>query len=235
MNEPSTDVTENGAALRLAALAKLVSTGYDEVRQAFPAHEPLGYTLFLGKHYAQPAPAVLMLGLNPGLSDKNSNAEPQSENWLLEGKRPKFSYWRNARYFFNNCDGALRSAMEMATFSFCCPYRTRSWKLPVAHRRALMTAARRTLQQVMEDCAPRFVLLAGSRTEEVFGHVLGADLVSGAVSDGPYTSGKYRSRAIHATWQGRPLTVCQGPHFSRANEKPKLRECAAWLSGILAQ
>jgi hypothetical protein len=220
---------------RMNTLGNVVRRGYDELLLSFPTHERLGYTVFLGRQYAQPEPGVLMLGLNPGISSSTAlDAELQSENWLLEGAPSKLRYWTHARYFFRS-NTSLLSAMQAATFSFCCPYRTRGWDLPVAHRRTLMASARPVLQRILDDCSPRFVILAGIETEQVFQQTLGAEVVRETVRDGPYTRGKYRSRATRATWRGRPLTICQVPHFSRANEKLILEKCAAWLSGILEQ
>lgn len=54
-----------------------------------------------------------------------------------------------------------------------------------------------------------------------------------AVSRGPYSRGTYRWRATGCAWRGQQVTLAQIPHLSRANSKPKLDECAEWLTGLL--
>lgn len=237
MTEPASAPRHNcdDSASRLDRLSSLVGIGHAELRRDVPDKEDLYYCLFLGQHYAAPEPGIRMLGLNPGLSDHHKpNTELQSTNWLLEKGPTRHSYWRNARKFFETTP-ALRSQMEWATYSFCCPFRTRSWKLPVAHRRALMAASRPILQQMLNDCAPRFVILAGVETEQVFQQTAGVDLSRQGVRPGPFREGTYRSSATDATWRGRPLVICQVPHFSRANNRTKLEKCGQWLSEVLAQ
>ena len=127
--------------------------------------------------------------------------------------------------------------MPQATFSFCCPYRTRKWhKLPIVYRRVLMQLSRPVLQQMLDDCAPRCVIVAGVGTVGVFKATAGVPLESGPiVAAGPYAKGTYQWRAAHVSWRGRVLLLVQVPHFSRANDHKKLDACGAWLSDLVAQ
>jgi hypothetical protein len=218
---------------RIDRLRSLTEAGYAALQRCYPKHEPLGCTLFAGRCFARPEPGILMLGLNPGLSDRdNCYMDLPDENWLLEGKPPKhLPYWRHARMAF----GHARSEMDTATFSFCCPYRTRGWNLPVAHRRMLMQAAKPVLQQLMLDCAPRTVIVAGVETEAVFQATLGEVVLGTAISTSAQRSGRYQWRATEARWRAHSFVLLQIPHFSRANKTDRLNECGRWLAERLRQ
>ena len=176
-----------------------------------------------------------MLGLNPGVGgSRNRGAKLQDANWLIDGMPGvRFPYWRNAKRLFNQHD--MASVLGNATFSFCCPYRTATWvNLPPATRSALMTAARPALQQMVSDCAPRLIIVAGIAGENVFRETMGDEFaVDSVVSAGPYAQGTYRWRATRCTWRAQSFTVAQIPHLSRANSKLKLAECAQWLAGMV--
>ena len=136
-----------------------------------------GLALFLGNHYADTQARILMLGLNPGLLREESggaffasyshNYDLADSNILLgdpsdeNGRRVR--YWRNAR----RCFGAtanLRATMALATFAFCCPFRTASWSDLTARQRSLLEAhSRPVLRLILNDCQPRLVIVAGGQ------------------------------------------------------------------------
>lgn len=204
--------------------------------KAIVGEKELGYCLFAGQSYAVSPPSVMMLGLNPGMSESDKpNSALQSINWLLNGVvTRRLPYWRNAQRLFKQ--RGLEGIIEKATFSFCCPYRTATWvNLPIKTREALVAASRPVLQQMMNDCAPRVVIVAGIAGEAVFRETMGAPFIAHErLSDGPYT-GTYRWRATDCSWGERHFTLAQIPHLSRANSKVKLAECGSWLSALLTR
>ena len=197
-----------------------------------------GGTLLLGKHYANEKRGILMLGLNPG-----ANKGPQklyvgtySSNLLLPGgPNERFSYWRNARTLFA-ATAPLLSAMESATFSFCCPFRTSTWSnLPRQKRDALIRYSRPILTQVLQDCAPRLVIVAGVAGLDALRTIAAPRLtISGVISDGGDRSATYQWRAYSATFDDSEVVVAQVPHLSRANSHARLESCGKWLADLIA-
>ncbi len=213
---------------QLREVSDLARQGYDEVRRRCPDLPALGGCLLLGRHYAHPASRVLFLGLNPGGADTKMDVGVQVHNYLLEGPRDAI-YWTNARKFFS-CSRTLTSLFSTATFSFCCPYRTPDWiNLADHQRRVLIGRSRPVLRQIIADCRPALIVVAGRTSldileEEILRPEWYLTKVLSATG-----SGIYQWAAHRGSYQDRDLLIAQVPHFSRANSMPPLQECAMWL------
>jgi hypothetical protein len=221
---------------QLTALQAHAKAGFEQLCAEFPEQEKLGGLVFLGRHYAERPPGILMLGINPGASEyKRLSADLQKHNWLLEGDAGhRVRYWTNARFLFGT-DPELRHAMEHATFSFCCPYRTlKSNGLPTALIRALIRNSKPVLKQMLTDCAPRIVIVAGVEGMRLFGYTADIEVDQLPVlSSGGDTSGTYQWRAVQAEFDGAPFVLVQIPHLSRAGSRRRLDECRTWLTDVI--
>lgn len=213
----------------------LVSEGFESLCAEFPDQRQLAGTLFLGKYYAKKPGGILMLGLNPGASPwPKIDVKLHPHNFLLEGEPElKVRYWTNARKLFNGTT-ELRAAMDSATFSFCCPYRTARWNgLPKTRIQALIRNSKPVLAQMMTDCRPSLVILAGVEGAKLFSYTTSPRLEWGAeIGRGGDAKGTYQWRAVSASFDGASFVVAQIPHLSRAGAPAKLKSCAEWLTSI---
>lgn len=222
---------------RLRVIGELTKQGASELRHRCPELPDLGGCVFLGKHYARLDSRVLFLGINPGASpNRFIDTDLNAHNVLLEGPNPaRHAYWTNARKFFN-ADRIVRELFATATFAFCCPYRTTTWSgLSEGQRETLMALSRPVLRQIVEDCQPALIAVAGVAGRDALLRTLGADLSLGSGASGNQTSGTYQWTVHDGSCRGHALTMVQLPHFSRANSGPRLAECATWLREVLQQ
>ena len=67
----------------------------------------------------------------------------------------------------------------------------------------------------------------------VFEETLGRALQVERTTSRGGTGGIYQWAACATIHEGRPVTVAQVPHFSRANSRPRLEECGRWLGGVV--
>jgi hypothetical protein len=220
---------------RLEELQELTREGYRTLQRRFPSQFTLGGCLFLGKQFAHPASRTVMLGINPGVGQWTGlDVGLQAHDYLLEGPdSARHRYLTGARICFK-VSPQVREALRLATFSFCCPYRTASWSdLAPDLRSALLDASRPVLWRLMGDCQPALVIVAGVDGFRAFEQTLGRTLqVQRALSRGG-SGGAYQWEARAATCDGCQVTVAQVPHFSRANSRPRLEECGRWLGEIV--
>lgn len=216
---------------RLEELQALTREGYQTLQRRFPGQFTLGGCLLLGKHYAHPASRMVMLGINPGVADSiHLDLGLQAHNYLLEGPdNVRIQDSTNSRKLFN-ASPSLIAAARLATFSLCCPYRTASWSnLAPDLRTALLDASRPVLRRIIRDCQPSIVVVAGVDGFNALQETLGRTLEVGRTLSRGGTGGAYQWAAYAANCDGRPATVAQVPHFSRANSRPRLEECGRWL------
>lgn len=221
---------------RLATIRRLVTAEHEALTREHPALSDEGGTLLLGRHYAYEKRGIVMLGINPGANvhDRSLYVGTYDSNCLLPGSPDEgFSYWRNAQILFGSTP-ELRSAMETATFAFCCPFRTKMWSgLPRVEREALIAHSRPIIGQLLEDCDPQLVIVAGVAGLDALRNIAAPRLRIGELrDDGGAPTGTYQWRAYHATRDGADTTVAQVPHFSRANARQKLTACGHWLSDL---
>ena len=223
--------------LALEAVATLTRTQYALVRRQCADLPDLGGCLLLGRHYADPRSRIVFLGINPGGVATDLDVDLQPHNWLLEGPNEiGHAYWRNSRRFFSSTV-TLKTAFRYATFAFCCPFRTKTWSgLPPAHRAVLEQASRPILMQILNDCRPYFIVVAGVAGERALAGILGDALtITGSRLEGGDADGTYQWSYTDATISNQPTRIVQVPHFSRANSIRRLEECAAWLSTLINQ
>jgi hypothetical protein len=217
-------------------VGELTREGFERLCEEFPDQKPLGCTLFLGQYYARADPGILMLGINPGgRAYRELDLKLHKQNWLLEGPDDlKVRYWTNARRLFG-ATHELRAAMELATYSFCSPYRTIKWKgLERDRVRSLIRNSKPVMRRMLADCKPKVIIVAGAAGFQVLGYTAGADLELGESFDrGGDESGTYRWKAFNAAHAGNQVVVVQIPHLSRASSKVRLKECGEWLSSIV--
>jgi hypothetical protein len=222
---------------KLAAVQQLTRTQFHALQARFPDSFELGGCLLLGRRYAHPASRALVLGINPGISPSTDlDVGLQQHDFLLEGPdRPRHQYFTNARKFFNSSPAVL-DIVRLATFSFCCPFRTASWSdLSDGLRSALVESSRPILARIVRDCVPALIVVAGVDGFRVMTETLAGDVqVRRAVSHGG-SAGTYQWCAYDARINSRAVVIAQVPHFSRANSTPRLQECAGWLLQVAAQ
>ena len=212
-------------------IARITEDEFEALCAAFPNQRELGCTLFLGQSYAEGGFRVVMLGLNPGGEDSPLEIELQKANCLLDGDPTKERYWRNAQFLFAENGSGLRQAMETATYSFVCPFRTPSWSGSRALLQALKQHSKPILLQLLRDCRPRLVMIAGVAGLGLFRELLQEVAV---FDDLPFTRSAntkrtYQWQAIRMTMDDQACIVAQIPHLSRANSKKRLTECRRWL------
>lgn len=201
-----------------------------------------GLTLFLGRHYAKNPGGILMLGLNPGLLRETAGgaflaAYPHSYDLLdsnalvgdpTDPEAQRVRYWRNAR----RCFGAtprLAYAMELATFSFCCPFRTPRWSaLSSRQKRVLETQSRPILELVLTDCESSLVIVAGVESREI---VFRSTVITQAGPPVSPSDAKWKAFEARAPWGA--TQVLQLPHFSYFNGLGDLQACGEWVSQFL--
>ena len=219
----------------LKRVQDLARDGFERLCVEFPDQRLLAGTLFLGKSYAAKPHGILMLGLNPGASKwQQLDVKLHPHDFLLEGDPSvKVRYWTNARKLFNGTT-ELRAAMDAATFSFCCPFRTDRWNgIPKSRTQALIRNSKPVLAQIMTDCRPALVILAGVEGVNLFGYTTSPILKWEAeISRGGDEKGAYQWRAANASFDGSSFVVAQIPHLSRAGSAVKLQQCSEWLTVI---
>ncbi len=229
---PVTDISrsnEESVSHQLARLRTLTETGYAELRTRCPDIPDLGGCLLLGRRYANEA-GVLFLGINPGGARQPTHLDTdlQLHDFLLEGPQTS-GHWQNARVFFGSST-LVRSRFAAATFGFCCPYRTTSWDLPPRQREVLVEVSRPVLQQMMADCRPRLIAVAGRTAFTLLQEILSPEFVVLASLGRGGPGGAYQWAAHRARWRNDDTLLVQVPHFSRANSGSRLQECALWLA-----
>jgi hypothetical protein len=199
-----------------------------------------GGCLFLGRHYAHPDSRLLMLGINPGINKgavEHLDTKLQGKNCLLEEGPPDLRYFNNARFFFNSppLSPYRSSVLETATYSYCCPYRTKNWSGLQDKRKALIEVSGPVLSRIILDCQPRLIVIAGKAGYNAFCEILGdKQLRCVECTDCHAMGGLYHWAAYRAELTGvGPVVIAQVPHFSRANSREKLEECATWLASLI--
>jgi len=202
-----------------------------------------GLALFLGKNYAHPLGRILMLGLNPGLlkdkpggtllTDYAHSYDLLTSNVLIgspsdfEAKRVR--YWRNARRCFG-ATPSLQAAMELATYSFCCPFRTPKWStLTAMQKHSLETYSRPVLSKILNDCQPLVIIVAGEDARKI---VFRSGILTCSEMSTDQHGTKWSMFGARASWGA--VTVAQLRHFSYFNSIEELQRCGEWLSQVLS-
>lgn len=224
----------SGAVSRLEDLQSLVRANFEQLRSRFPELFQAGGCLLLGRQYAHPASRVLVLGINPGPSESAElDVRRQDFDFLIDGPaKPRHQNWTNARKFFNASPRVLE-VVRLATFAFCCPYRTAAWSsLPQSVKTALADSSRAILTKIVQDCRAQLIIITGVDGFRLFAEIMNRSLeVKSTISRGG--DGRLHQWAAYAgELEGQRVIVAQVPHFSRAGESAKLRECAAWLASV---
>jgi hypothetical protein len=141
----------------------------------------LGGQLFLGENYAKSN--ILFLGLNPGLwrfgSERrnyvleNFGSMPfwtdlLHKNVLIDTTEGDFVFWKNCSTFFNFIP-ETKKKMELATFSFSVPWRTRNndeLDAFFARTPKAKEFSKEILNKIFEDCNPQFIFISGKGNAE---------------------------------------------------------------------
>ena len=148
---------------RLEDLQALVRANFGELRARFPELFQTGGCLLLGRQYHIRPLAFWSWASTPGPSDfTDLDLRRQSFDYLLEGPdKPRHQNWTNARKFFNAAPRVLE-AVRLATFAFCCPYRTAAWSsLPQSVKAALADSSRAILSKIVQDCPAELIIITG--------------------------------------------------------------------------
>ncbi len=218
---------------RLADLQKITRAQFQRLTKEFPKLRRRGLTLFLGRHYADKNCRIMMLGINPGVSQSlPADYKLQPQNYLLGPPDEADIYinWRNARRCFG-ATPALRHAMEHATFSFCSPFRTPRWsQTPRPQREAIEDVSRPILQRMLADCQPTAVILAGRTAIPLFERIAQVTL-TGESTRGGHGARTWTKFAARTAWGH--FALLQVPHFSVFNSLEGLQECGEWLASML--
>jgi hypothetical protein len=174
---------------------------------------------------------VLSAGAIVGFSSRNSPSGPR--------RRPPFQassrgHRRLAIGRMLGCSSVRRRSFDPALpppcSPSCCPYRTTSWNLTLQQREVLVKVSRPVLQQMMADCRPRFIAVAGRTAFTLLQEILSPEFVVLANVDRGGPGGTYQWAAHRARWRNDDMLLVQVPHFSRANSGPRPQECALWLA-----
>jgi len=217
---------------KLHVLEHMVEDGFEKICIEYPAMREMGGTLFLGKYYARPDGIILMLGINPGIisGELTLNTRLQEKNELLINplEETNIKYWKNARILFNTT-GFLKSRLEKATFSFCCPYRTEEWKGTM--KSILLENSLPIMTQMLIDCKPDYIILAGVTSLKLIqsSHLLKPPLQITSESDVVYYDNIYQWKRVYTKWESRDISLLQIPHLSRAHGRQRLEESGYWL------
>jgi len=202
-----------------------------------------GGCLFLGNHYADRP--RMFFGLNPGkLADVSETGEGEAsgdsfcvdlieESW----DSLKYSYWKNFCLFLDSAQG-LREWMEDATATYCLPWRTKDGnelrKLDRQTGGKLSELGGKLFRQMIahhrDNSGSVVLIVAGVESLQWIKSkpFLGFDVTEHTVESST-RRGTYQWRKIALD----NITIYQLPHFSRANSRPRLSECANWLAGHL--
>jgi len=215
-----------------------IEKAFQDAFQQFPELKDNGAEMFLGKYYAHPESEILMLGINPGGNQTHKiDTALKDENCLLGSpKDEKEKYWKHARTLFGS-SSELSNKMVHATFSFIIPVRTTKWTglKPPEKRIALINGAKPITRQIISDCNPKYIIVAGSDGQSTLVHDI-LDLKKTPYKihhyDKPagFTRGTYQLQRIDVEWEDKAMTVLQIPHLSRASSKDKLVQCGQWLT-----
>lgn len=217
---------------KLQVLELMVTEGFKEICKLYPHIRKMGGTLFLGKYYARPDGKILMLGINPGIIPGRLilNTKLQSDNLLLQNPllETEIKYWKNARILFNTTE-SLKSKLDKATFSFCCPYRTEEWKGPEIP--ILLRYSSPILNQMIIDCEPEYIILSGVKSLELIqsSYLLKPSLKVISGSQAFYYDSIYQWQRVDTRWNNLEISLLQIPHFSRAHGVQRLKQCGLWL------
>lgn len=221
---------------QLKALQELTLRQFQALALELPELEHRGLTLFLGKHYAVESPRVMMLGINPGgEGDHPVHLDLCPSNWLVgdpaDGEAKAYRYWRNARRCFS-ATTELQDTMNGATFGFCSPFRTPVWSgLPAVMRRAIREHSGPILRQMLTDCRPTSVIVAGRVSVDLLAQIGGIPLSPQLNPAGQ--AGRHSWSIFRGAGPWGQFDVLQVPHFSRFNSRAGLQECGEWLAGQL--
>ena len=189
----------------------------------------------LGNHYG--VSRKLFFGINPGIIKHEEGkshfcVDVISKNgpWQIDeitGKtvKPEFSYWRNCAYFFSS-NHHLYEWINDATSAFLVPWQTANVQELKRHPLYMQIKdySRQIVSLIIKHHDPKAIIIVGSgRGNREFA----MELLNISSSYKPITSGNYYQwgKAYKHTTQ-----IFFIPHFSRANNKERLKECAAWLS-----
>lgn len=195
-----------------------------------------GWCLLLGRYYGQSK--TVYFSLNPGLP--RSRKEVDLTSWgewnvpfvnPLELKR-EYVYLGNCERFFGSHPELSDWVGNGMTSAFLVPWRTRSLsELLKMDRRTggkVLAYSRQIATQVLADHAADVVVAVGKAALEL---LIRMEVIGNAVAEtavlGP--GGSYQWSRWRAEAEGRPVTILQIPHFSRANSAAKMRGLEEWL------
>jgi tripartite-type tricarboxylate transporter receptor subunit TctC len=85
----------------------------------------------------------------------------------------------------------------------------------------------------MQDCQPTLVVAAGVDGLRALEEILGRTIQVGRTISRGGAGGTCQWTAYATTCDGRPVTVAQVPHFSRASVRPQLDESRRRLGEIV--
>ena len=224
---------------KLEAVRRLTEEQFKLLAQEFPELAKGGVTLFIGKHYAcsDVVRRIMMLGINPGGEYSSFDTSLCEKNCLLDSEEGTSEpYWRKARNCFN-VTPELSRILGQATFSFCSPFRTKRWPSKASEidqRLAIEKYSAPILQQMLIDCKPTDVIVAGINTIWTFSRIANVNL-SDQTDSVNYGRGAKCSKMI-ATADWGSFSLLQIPHFSYkylANEA--VINSGKWLSEMLTK
>lgn len=206
---------------------------FNKLIKEYPEQEEPGGDLFLGKHFA--ANKILHLGINPGGTPEipsQIQTELLTENELLKGNSGE-RYWNGAASILT-ATPALKYHFEKATFSFCCPFRTKEWggeDLPVKKMRALLRHSKPIVESLLDESNFKYVVLTGVAAKNILLWDY-RDLFSSTIkTQKPILyNNQMQWSSQSVVYKGREINVIQVPHYSRTYGNSHWGECIEWLS-----
>lgn len=196
----------------------------------------MGGTLFLGTNYAKSS--KIFFGLNPGTW--KAEHRKQFEWWLHDKSGPwgqshsKFRYWQNCSFFFAKSP-PLNYWIEDATSTFLIPWASPSlsklWKnRKLAQRIYEYSGA--LVRKMIEHHQAEFLIVAGVITLRT---LASHDFLNFPLNNQTvvfHFDGTGYQPARNYQWHKvlyQQMVIYQVPHFSRANNRGALTNCALWL------
>ena len=209
-------------------IKNIASKQFDLLVKELPDQKRYGGDLFLGKNYAKSN--LLFLGINPGLDeDLPFKTELLESNVLLDGGS-KIRYWNNAATALANTQ-KLKEKFNLATYSFCCPFRTPTWSdLDSKKREILIDYSRPILKKMLEECNPDFIVVAGRASVNILFRSYSEIFTENKEYETVKLDRFHQWSAHKVKISGKSVTVLQAPHFSYASNKEKLHNFSTWLS-----
>lgn len=195
-----------------------------------------GGNLFLGTNYAKSD--ALFITFNPGKSQENNpkffTSLAKYNRYWDSYKDKDYQFWKNSRHFFNS-QPHLKTWLSDITSTFLIPWRTPNifaFNKDVELKRRINAYSGEILRRIIEHHQAKILIISGIATLRLLtsGQFLDFDLKQSIERSSRFYLGvNYQCGKVKPNRNYKNLTLLQIPHFSRANKRAYLEQCASWL------